>query len=71
MKKVLHTFMMTLAVCLPTTKADGQLASNPDKFLGNITTSYNIDYTGGGFKTKFYELWNQITPENETKWDQV
>lgn len=47
--------------------ANAQLSSNPDKFLGNITTSYQIDYGN----EKFYELWNQITPENETKWDQI
>ena len=44
-----------------------QLSSNPDKFLGNITTSYQIDYG----KEKFYTLWNQITPENESKWASV
>ena len=47
--------------------ASAQLSTNPDKFLGNITTSYNIDYGS----EKFYQLWNEITPENETKWDQV
>ena len=44
-----------------------QLSTNPDKFLGNITTSWQIDYGA----EKFYQLWNQITPENETKWDQI
>ena len=44
-----------------------QLSQNPDKFLGNITTSYQIDYGN----EKFYQLWNQITPENESKWDQI
>ena len=47
--------------------AGAQLSTNPDKFLGNITTSYQIDYG----TEKFYELWNQITPENESKWDQI
>ena len=50
-----------------TTPAQAQLSTNPDKFLGNITTTYQIDYG----KEKFYQLWNQITPENETKWDQI
>ena len=49
------------------TNAAAQLSTNPDKFLGNITTSYQIDYG----QEKFYTLWNQITPENETKWDQI
>lgn len=44
-----------------------QLSTNPDKFLGNITTSYQIDYG----TEPFYQLWNQITPENESKWDQI
>jgi len=49
------------------TAAAAQISSNPDKFLGNITTSYQIDYGN----VKFYQLWNQITPENESKWDQI
>ena len=47
--------------------AQAQLSTNPDKFLGNITTNYNVD----AGKEKFYTLWNQITPENETKWDAI
>jgi len=47
--------------------ANAQLSSNPDKFLGNITTSYNVDYGNEAFHT----LWNQITCENETKWASV
>ena len=46
---------------------NAQLSSNPDKFLGNITTSYNVDYGS----EKYYTLWNQITCENETKWGSV
>ena len=58
----------TIMVCVLTAGVtQAQLSSNPDKFLGNITTSYNIDYGN----EKFYQLWNQITPENESKWDQV
>lgn len=49
------------------TMLQAQLSSNSDKFLGNITTSYQIDYGN----EKFYKLWNQITPENESKWDQI
>jgi GH35 family endo-1,4-beta-xylanase len=50
-------------------KVLAQLSTNPDKFLGNITTRYNVD-AGGGVEP-FYKLWNQITPENETKWDAI
>ena len=49
--------------------ANAQLSSNPYKFLGNITTSYNVD-AGGGIPA-YYTLWNQITCENESKWSSV
>ena len=60
------TLLTTLAM-LGCMSASAQLSSNKDKFLGNITTSYNVDYG----KEKFYTLWNQITPENESKWDAI
>ena len=63
MKKKILLFMCLLAACT----ASAQLSSNPNKFLGNITTSYNVDFGN----EKFYTLWNQITPENESKWDAV
>jgi len=44
-----------------------QLSTNPDKFLGNITTSYSVNYDG----IEYSSLWNQITCENETKWGSV
>ena len=53
-----------LAVC---NNADAQLSKNPDKFLGNITTRYQVDYGN----EKYYTLWNQITCENESKWASV
>ena len=49
------------------TNAHAQLSTNPDKFLGNITTSYNVDYGN----EKYYTLWNQITCENESKWASI
>ena len=51
------------------TTASAQLSQNPNKFLGNITTSYNVD-AGGGVPA-YYTLWNQITCENESKWSSV
>ena len=66
MKKILAIIAVA---CLCTTQANAQLSSNPDKFLGNITTRYSVD-AGGGVEP-FYKLWNQITPENETKWDAI
>ena len=46
-----------------------QLSTNPNKFLGNITTWSSVD-AGGGVPA-FYTLWNQITCENESKWASV
>ena len=54
-------------VCLCTLQANAQLSSNPNKFLGNITTGWQVDFGS----TPFYQLWNQITPENESKWEIV
>ena len=53
------------ALCL--TNVNAQLSKNPNKFLGNITTYGNVN--GGGIE--YSSLWNQITPENETKWESV
>ena len=63
LKRLFHTLVCAALV----TTASAQLSSNPDKFLGNITTSYQVDWG----KEKFYTLWNQITPENETKWESI
>ena len=58
---------LLLAATLTPLNADAQLSSNPDKFLGNITTGYSVAYGN----EKFYQLWNQITPENESKWSSI
>lgn len=68
MKKRIKICLLLVAVLLPATSF-AQLSRNPYKFLGNITTSYNVD-AGGGIP-KYYELWNQITCENESKWSSV
>ena len=49
--------------------ASAQLSSNPDKFLGNITTGWPGDMDTNGFI--FSEYWNQVTHENGTKWGTV
>lgn len=54
---------------LLSTATHAQLSQNPNKFLGNITTRYSVD-AGGGVPA-YYTLWNQITPENESKWGSV
>ncbi len=58
-----------MAACLCILPASAQLSSNPNKFLGNITTRGNVE-PGGGVP-KYYTLWNQITCENESKWSSV
>ena len=63
------TFLLSLAFCLYGGNANAQLSTNPDKFLGNITTRYNVD--AGGGVDPYYKLWNQITCENESKWGSV
>lgn len=68
MKRKRLDFIFVLCVlCFLNLKAVAQLSSNPDKFLGNITTRYNVDYGN----EKFYTLWNQITCENESKWGSI
>lgn len=44
-----------------------QLSQNPNKFLGNITTGYKVNPNG----IEFANLWDQLTPENETKWGSI
>lgn len=50
-----------------TAQAPAQLSTNPNKFLGNITTYGSVNPSGFEYKS----LWNQITCENETKWQSV
>lgn len=67
MKKLSKKYLLLLGICLYVTEANAQLSSNPDKFLGNITTYGQVDYGNEAY----YTLWNQITPENESKWDAI
>lgn len=66
MRRIISVLTCSL---LLTTALHAQLSQNPDKFLGNITTRYSVD-PGGGVPS-YYTLWNQITPENESKWGSV
>ena len=68
MQRIIKICMLLVAVLQPAASF-AQLTSHPDKFLGNITTRGNVE-AGGGLP-KFYELWNQITCENESKWQSV
>ena len=64
MNNLLRKSIFACAAGLFTMAASAQLNSNPDKFLGNITTY-------GQVRSDFASLWNQITPENESKWGSV
>ncbi len=55
------TSLIMVAAFLP---IHAQLSTHADKFLGNITTSNQVDYGS----TPFYMMWNQLTAENESKW---
>jgi GH35 family endo-1,4-beta-xylanase len=68
-RKIASAIMLMATACLFPMKSQAQLSSNPDKFLGNITTRYNVD--AGGGVAPYWQLWNQITPENESKWGSV
>ena len=68
MQRKIKICLLLAAVLLPAASF-AQLSTNPDKFLGNITTRGNVE--AGGGVPKFYELWNQITCENESKWQSV
>ena len=60
---------MAAGIAMMTVTAKAQLSTNPDKFLGNITTGWNSDMDTDGFV--FSDYWNQVTPENATKWGSV
>lgn len=49
--------------------ADAQLNQNSCKFLGNITTRGQVQPNVGGLR--YENLWDQLTPENETKWGSI
>ncbi len=67
MRNRIAKIAISLTVGLLPMKTMAQLSSNPDKFLGNITTEYSVDWGN----EPFWTLWNQITPENESKWGSV
>ena len=68
MNKTLKQHLLIMAVWLCVLPVSAQLSQNPDKFLGNITTG-NSEMDHNGFK--FIDYWNQVTPENATKWQSV
>lgn len=66
-QRALSACLLSCAVLSFPTDVEAQLSSNPDKFLGNITTYGRVE-SGGEL---YYTLWNQITPENESKWSSI
>ena len=63
MMKIKATLLVTL-LAIGSFCSNAQLSKNPNKFLGNITTAYSV-------RSDFNTYWNQLTPENETKWASV
>ena len=61
--RIKATLLLSL-LALGITCSYAQLSKNPNKFLGNITTAYNV-------RSDFNTYWNQLTPENETKWASI
>ena len=60
--RIKSTLMMLLMAGTMTSYA--QMNYNPNKFLGNITTM-------GQIRSDFPKYWDQLTPENETKWESI
>lgn len=58
------TILLSTWLAMGSTFSYAQLSQNPNKFLGNITTAYSI-------RSDFSTYWNQLTPENETKWGSI
>ena len=55
--KLNRILSVSLISVLCFSNVNAQLSKNPDKFLGNITTRYQVD-AGGGVPA-YYTLWNQ------------
>lgn len=68
MQRIIKISLFLAVALLPETSF-AQLSSNPNKFLGNITTRGSVE-AGDGIPA-YYTLWNQITCENESKWASV
>ena len=69
MKKTIKGRLLAAGIVMISMTAKAQLSTNPDKFLGNITTGWNSDMDTDGYI--FSDYWNQVTPENATKWGSV
>lgn len=59
-----HLWLGFMLMFLAAVNIPAQPAKGANKFLGNITTNQSV-------RTDFLTYWNQITPENESKWGSV
>lgn len=57
-------FLLLLCSAMTSQAQRHPLNYNPNKFLGNITTM-------GQIRSDFDQYWDQLTPENETKWESI
>ena len=63
--RIRTTLVLLLMAGAMTSQAQNHpLNYNPNKFLGNITTM-------GQIRSDFDKYWDQLTPENETKWESI
>jgi len=69
MKKMIKGCLMAAGIWTVSLGAQAQLSTNPDKFLGNITTGWPGSMDTDGFI--YSDYWNQVTHENGTKWSTV
>lgn len=65
--RIKTTLLLLLMAGAMTSQA--QLNYNKNKFLGNITTRGQIQPNVGNYK--YEDMWDQLTPENETKWESI
>ena len=61
--------MFAVAALMGVSAANAQLNKNTCKFLGNITTSGQIQPGVGNLR--YEDLWDQLTCENESKWGTI
>lgn len=69
MTQIIKGCLMVAGIWMFSLGAGAQVSTNPNKFLGNITTRGTVE--AGGGVPQYYKLWNQITCENESKWASV
>lgn len=68
MRFIKQTLLLLCVFGLFVMNVNAQLSTNKYKFLGNITTRGSVNGGGGA---EYSTLWNQLTPENETKWASI